>query len=429
MGKSKAFYTASVQIDCVSYTGDVRRGKKKARASAARVALEDLGMPSGTHISNITIMITLEQVCGRMPRFSYDRQWEHQEPVTPIRELLSIAQSVGNPLSSDDTELGYHTFHQDVAEACIKVLYRVCCNLGVEYNRKTIRSAVVMDDGHAAKIIVATSGSNFILNKDKLFDCESVRDCHAEVLARRGLVLFLLREISKAQSRYSEVMIRRNEKYYIRHNIKFHLYISTVPCGDAGKDGRLSYRMADGEGNVYETRPHRLYKMSCRDKIALWNVVGVQGALLSELIAEPVFLSSIIVEDSDPSKESLEKAFFNRIEKLEPHCPNVVVIKPTSRSEIRSAHKAVCWVANDDEGGVIFTKTGLRESGSTDVSKYNLFKLWMDVAKCDRSLSYNQCKKKAKEYQRRKKQFQDYFSDNKLGVWYDKLSKDFKYNC
>ena len=425
MGKSKPHYTASVQIDCVSYTGDVRRGKKKARASAARVALEDLGIPSGTHISNITIMITLEQACGRIPHFSYDRQWEHQEPITPIQELLSIAQSVSNSLSSNDTELDYHTFHQGVAEACKRVLIGVCDKLGVEYNKKTIRSAVVMDDGHTAKIIVVTSGSNFILNEDKLFDSESVRDCHAEVLARRGLVLFLLREIPKAQLQSSEVMICRNGKHHIRPNIKFHLYISTVPCGDGRKDGHLSYRMADGEGNVYETRPNRLYKMSCRDKIALWNVVGVQGALLSQLIAEPVFLSSIIVEDLDPSKESLKRAFFNRIEKLNPHCPDVVVIKPTSPREIRSAHRAVCWVANDSEGEIIFTKTGLRETGNTDVSKYNMFKLFMDVAKCDQRLSYIECKEKATEYQRRKKQFQDYFSDNKLGEWYDKPSCDF----
>lgn len=34
--------------------------------------------------------------------------------------------------------------------------------------------------------------------------------------------------------------------------------------------------------------------MTCSDKIARWNVVGVQGALLSRII-EPIYFDSIVI--------------------------------------------------------------------------------------------------------------------------------------
>jgi len=103
-----------------------------------------------------------------------------------------------------------------------------------------VLAGVVMSWGpRMGEVVAIGTGSKCIGGGGLSLEGRALNDCHAEILARRGLIAFLYDQLSdfannpewsifeEAPSGSSDRRLR------LKSHIKFHLFVSSAPCGDA----------------------------------------------------------------------------------------------------------------------------------------------------------------------------------------------------
>ncbi|KAK5649701.1 hypothetical protein RI129_000730 [Pyrocoelia pectoralis] len=366
---------------------------------------------------------------------------------------------------------------QQIADCISRSVIDKFCNIvedNLYYVKKKVLAGIVMTMGSdlsTLQVVAIASGSKCISGAHLSINGIALNDLHAEILVRRCLLIYLYDQLAlmlqNPQHQNNSIFenASENKKFKLKQGVEFHLYINTAPCGDArvfaphddrtnvdrhpqrASRGKLRTKIESGEGNIpiqeHVTQTwdgilqgERLLTMSCSDKMARWNALGLQGALLSHFI-EPVYLTSVIL-GSVFKETHLFRALYGRMEKSlqclpTPYRLNRPLMLSTTLHEeeqtTKSPNYAITWVLGNYSIEIINTTIGKPIDGYSRLCKRSLMTRFIDTCvKADKNsntkmklqLYYNQAKSLAVDYNEAKEQVTEAFIKAGLGKWVKK---------
>nr|XP_006815752.1 PREDICTED: adenosine deaminase domain-containing protein 1-like [Saccoglossus kowalevskii] len=210
--------------------------------------------------------------------------------------------------------------------------------LGQQYTLDDYSTELQPGGNGSGQVICLGTGCGSIDGRAIVNEGRSLVNCHGVAVARRSFQRFLYRELKLFyDGNLSESIfecISGSRLLSIKKSVSFHLYLNTAPCGDAARfisidacsepisdlelefmmsgthypsinlgnqQGHLTVISNDGQMlsslnklQTWEsiTQSGVMYNMSCSDKLLMWNLLGLQGSLLSYFL-EPIYLTSI----------------------------------------------------------------------------------------------------------------------------------------
>uniref|UniRef100_UPI003AAB2359 double-stranded RNA-specific adenosine deaminase n=1 Tax=Centroberyx gerrardi TaxID=166262 RepID=UPI003AAB2359 len=452
----------------------------RARGFAAEIRL--VGQAGPPHEPKFTYQAKLggrwfPPVCA-----SNKKQGKQEAADAALRVLIGEAERAARTgeLIPAELPVSGSTLHDQIAMLSHQRFNALTTRIQHSLLGRKILATIVMRRGEGLGTVVSLGTGNRCVKGEELsLKGDTVNDCHAEIISRRGFVRFLYSELLKHCDGADDSIFEpaKENKLRIKSDITFHLYISTAPCGDGAlfdkscsetgdevdghqplfenaKQGKLRTKVENGEGTIpvessaivptWDGIQHgeRLRTMSCSDKILRWNVLGLQGALLTHFL-HPIYLKSItlgylyshghltravccrLARDGDAFTQSLPPPFTLN----HPEVGRVSVYDST-RHTGKTKESSVNWSYPDQLSVEVLDGTKGKLDGHkldvSRVSKSNLFRLFHTLCqRCGRddllSLpSYAQAKMSAMSFQLAKQQFFQALNVHGYGAWIGK---------
>ncbi|CAH1785489.1 unnamed protein product [Owenia fusiformis] len=433
----------------------VSRNKKDGKREAADVALRTLMAEGSFQVSDVQKPSPLQQALNPNAK------------VTVFDKIAALAHQAFNVIAA--------TIPEGMA------------------GRKVLAALIMkLNSDDAGTVICLGTGNRCITGQQLSLQGDTVNDSHAEIITRRSFMRFLHKELQKFPNNPDECILERapsDGKFKVKDGISFHLYISTAPCGDgalfsprdansradseeelehnptftSNVQGVLRTKMEGGEGTIpieadFTTqtwdgilRGERLRTMSCSDKICRWNLLGLQGALLSNFL-EPIYLSSLTLGYLYDHGH-LARACCCRLTHGEPDIQEYlppgfkvnhpllgrVTVYDASRETEKTKSLSINWCLGDPKAEVTDGTKGqcLEREGQGRVSQVSKRALSdrfqetcnalgrQDLLACD---SYCETKKLAADFQKAKKILYEKCKLNKYGTWVKKPVEEEMFN-